>query len=134
MSQPFVFIGTHTIKEGKLEDYKRYWARWVETFEEREPQLLSINGYVNEEGTELTVVQVHPDEASMMIHMQVVGKHIAEAYETYLEGTVRIQVYGVVSDSLMAQLKQSAPPGADFDVKPLLIGGLTRLMAEEAAR
>jgi hypothetical protein len=39
MAQPFIFIGTYTIKEGKLEDFKRYWPQFVEFIEESEPQV-----------------------------------------------------------------------------------------------
>jgi hypothetical protein len=37
-----------------------------------EPRLLAFNEYVNADRTEVTVVQVHPDAASMEFHMGVV--------------------------------------------------------------
>ena len=46
-------------------------------------------------GTLMTIVQVHPDAESMEFHMQTIGKHIGEAYDQFLDGTERIDVYGV---------------------------------------
>jgi hypothetical protein len=37
--------------------------------------------YINEDGTEVNVVQVHPYADSMAFHMQVAGEHLAQAYE-----------------------------------------------------
>jgi hypothetical protein len=71
MSEPFIFIGTHTIREGKLEDFKKQWLELLEVVEAKEPRLIAFNAYVNEDGTELTIVQVHPDADSMGFHMQV---------------------------------------------------------------
>ena len=39
---PFIFIGTHTFKEGKLEDFKRDSRALAELVREKEPRLLSF--------------------------------------------------------------------------------------------
>ena len=49
--------------------------------------MLAFNGYANEEGKEVAVVQVHADTDSMELHMQVVARHIEHAYESLLEET-----------------------------------------------
>lgn len=69
MSEPFIFIGTHRLKEGKLQDFEKSFAQLVEVVEANEPRMVAFNGYVNDEGTEVAVVQVHPDTASMEFHM-----------------------------------------------------------------
>jgi hypothetical protein len=66
MSEPFIFIGTHTLREGKLEGFKKACRELVEVVEANEPRLIAFNIYVNEDGTEATVVQVHPDPDSML--------------------------------------------------------------------
>ena len=38
-----------------------------------EPRLTAFNEYVNESHTEVTVVPVHPDAASMEFHMGIIG-------------------------------------------------------------
>jgi hypothetical protein len=38
-----------------------------------EPRLIAFNEYVNEDHSEVTVVQVHPDAASLEFHMGIIG-------------------------------------------------------------
>jgi hypothetical protein len=61
MSGPFIFIGTHRLKEGKLSDFERAWNELVAAVETNEPQLIAFNAYASEDGTEVAVVQLHPD-------------------------------------------------------------------------
>jgi hypothetical protein len=39
----------------------------VQFVERNEPQLIAFNEYVNDDGTEVTVVQVHPDAISISL-------------------------------------------------------------------
>jgi quinol monooxygenase YgiN len=126
MAAPFIFIGTHTIREGKLEDFKQQWRELLEVVEAKEPRLIAFNAYVSEDGTELTVVQVHPDPDSMLFHMQVARDHISEAYLSVLEKTERIDVYGKPSDQVLETIKQLAGSGVPLSVKANHLGGFTR--------
>ena len=80
MTEPFIFIGTYTIKEGKLEDFKPYWREWVDFVEESEPRLIAFNAYVSDDGTEVGIVQVHPDVDSMEFHMKLIREHVEHAF------------------------------------------------------
>ena len=92
MTAPFIFVGTHRIKEGQLDAYIEYFREFVEFVKENEPRLIVFEGFVDDEGTRMTIVQVHPDAESMEFHMQTIGKHIGEAYDRFLDGTERIEV------------------------------------------
>ena len=129
MSEPFIFIGTHTISEGKLEDFKKQWRELLDVVEVKEPRLIAFNAYVNEDGTELTVVQVHPDADSMLFHMQVARDHISEAYQSVLEKTKRIDVYGKPSDTALEMIRQLAGSEVPLSVKAHHLGGFTRSSA-----
>jgi len=100
MAEPFIFIGTHTIKEGKLEDFKQHFRDFCAFIEENEPRLIHFALYISEDGKEVSIVQVHPDEDSMALHMQVGAEHFARAYE-FLDVTKSIQIYGTPSDALL---------------------------------
>jgi quinol monooxygenase YgiN len=126
MSEPFIFIGTHTLKEGKLEDFKKSCGGLVEVVEANEPRLIAFNLYVNQDGTEVTVVQVHPDADSMLFHMQVAREHISEAYQSTLEKTERIDVYGKPSDTVLEMISQLAGSEVPLSVKAHHLGGFTR--------
>jgi hypothetical protein len=121
MAEPFIFIGTHTIKEGKLEDFKQHFREFSKFVEENEPRLIHFELYINEDGTEVSVVQVHPDADSMAFHMQVGGEHFARAYE-FLDTTKSIQIYGTPSDDLMERMKQVSLPGVPVIVKSEFAG------------
>jgi quinol monooxygenase YgiN len=129
MSEPFIFIGTHTIREGKLEDFKKQWRKLLDVVEAKEPRLIAFNAYVNEDGTELTVVQVHPDADSMLFHMQVARDHISEAYQSVLEKTKRIDVYGKPSDTALEMIRQLAGSEVPLSLKASHLGGFTRSSA-----
>ena len=126
MSGPFIFIATNRLKEGRLEDERRRVPGLCELIEETEPRLIAFNEYANEEGTEVGVVQVHPDAESMEFHMQVVADWAARAYAETLEGTASIQVYGTLSDAVLEMLGRQAGAGVPLTVKRHHLGGFTR--------
>ena len=127
MSGPFIFIATNRLKEGKLEDERKRVPELSDFIKANEPRLVAFNEYVNDEGTEVGVVQVHPDVESMAFHMQVIRERAAAAYAEIVDATTSIQVYGTPSDAIVAMLRQSAGSGVPLTVKPHHLGGFTRL-------
>lgn len=73
MTEPIVFIDSSEIREGKLEELKMAIRDLVEYVQSNEPRPIAYNVYLNESGSRMTVVQVHPDSASMEFHMKVAG-------------------------------------------------------------
>ena len=131
MPGPFIFIGTHRLKEGKFEDFKANSAALVDVVESNEPRIIAFNIYANEERDEVSVVQVHPDAESMTLHMQVVRQHISDAYAESLDATTNMMVYGEPNDDVLAVVTQLASPGAPVAVKPRHLAGFTRSAAAE---
>ena len=78
MSETLIYITKWKVKEGRLEDYKKFARQLTEIIEAKEPQIIAFNAFVNEEGTEMTSIQVHPNAASMDFHMQVVNQALGE--------------------------------------------------------
>jgi NAD-dependent oxidoreductase involved in siderophore biosynthesis len=127
MSGPFIFIATNRLREGKLAAEGER-ARDLSSFiEANEPQLLAFNEYANEEGTEVGVVQMHPDAPSMELHMEVVAERAARAYAETLDATTSIQVYGEPSDAVLEMLSRQAGAGVPMMVKRHHIGGFSRI-------
>lgn len=131
MTQPFIFIATYEIKEGKRDDFARYWREFVEFVEASEPRLIAFNAYVNDEGNEVAIVQVHPDVDSMEFHTKLIREHVEHAAWEFLGESVSTHVYGAVSDSALETMRQLGSSG--FKVKPHGIGGFTRSAAERTA-
>lgn len=110
MAEPVIFIGTHQIAAGKLDEFKRDCQELVEIVERDEPQLLSFNVYFNEDESEVSVVQVHPDADSMLFHMQVAHEHITEAAEEQLI-TKDIQIFGPPNEAVLEMIEQLSQSG-----------------------
>jgi len=77
VAAPFIFINTYAIKEGKLEDFRRFLPVFCKILEPHEPCALAINAYVSADGTGASFVQVHPDAASMEHQHRVAREHAA---------------------------------------------------------
>ena len=73
MSQPLVYVDTSAVREGALEQLKHAIGELANFVEENEPQLISYNVYFSEDGTQMSVVHVHADSASLDYHMDVAG-------------------------------------------------------------
>jgi hypothetical protein len=126
VSEPFIFIATNKLREGKLAA-ERERVRDLSSFiEANEPRLLAFNEYANEEGTEVGVVQIHPDASSMEVHMEVVAERAARAYVETLDATTSIQVYGEPSNAILELLSRQAGAGVPMTIKRHHIGGFSR--------
>jgi hypothetical protein len=126
MSGPFIFIATNRLKPGKLEAERRRVPGLVEFIEANEPRLIAFHEYANDQGTEVGVVQVHPDADSFEFHMGVVRERGARAYEETLDATTSIQVFGEPTEKILEMLKRAAGGGVEFTVKEHHLGGFTR--------
>jgi hypothetical protein len=126
VSGPFIFIATNRLKPGKLDEEKARVPGLVEFVEANEPRLLAFNEYANDEGTEVAVVQVHPDADSMAFHMEVVAERAATAYAETLDSTTGIQVFGTPGNAVVEMLRRQAGAGVPLSIKPHHLGGFMR--------
>ena len=81
MSGPLINVFTYTIKPGKQEEARKRIAELVDFVETNEPRMIAFHAYLDQDGKSLSIVQVHPDSASMEFHMQVNAKHFATAFD-----------------------------------------------------
>ena len=123
MSGPLVYISTHRVKEGQGEAALQNARRVADLVREREPQMIAFDIFLNDDGTELTTTQVHPDVASMYTHMGVIREHI-EHFNDYLEPQ-RIGVYGEGTEAFLEDLRAIFRPDVTLDVKNRWVGGST---------
>ena len=80
MAGPIVFVGTHRIHEGKLDTAKQASRELAEFVQANHPRVLHFQIYIDDDTREMTVVQIHPDEESLMLHMQLAADHFERAY------------------------------------------------------
>lgn len=132
MSEPLIYISTYRVKEGKREQLEQFYKKVFALVEANEPQIIAFHAFFNEDGTEMTSIQVHPDTASMDFHMQIIRENWDESFSEYsqlleLDG-VRIEYYGTPPASALEMDIQS---GVDPILKPLHIAGFTRTSAKK---
>jgi hypothetical protein len=104
MSEPLVLIDSSEIRPGKLEEVKAGLRELVDFVEANEPRPLAYGMYLNKEGTRMTVVQIHPDSASVELHMKVAAPIFARFADLIKLSTM--DVYGTPSPGLLQQLEQ----------------------------
>ena len=126
MAGPFIFIATNRLKPGKVDAERHRVPGLVDFIEANEPRLIAFNEYVNDEGTEVAVVQVHPDAASFEFHMGAVRERASRAYEETLDATTGIQVFGAPTQGILEMLRRQAGAGVQYTVKQHHLGGFTR--------
>ena len=67
--------------------------------------MLHLGIYIDDDAHQMTVIQVHPDEDSLVLHLKLARERIAKAYD-FLDATTRIEIYGRPSDALVDQIRQ----------------------------
>lgn len=123
MIDPFIFIQTAPIKDGMLDSYRQDIQETVDLVQAEESRILHFASYVNAEGTEQTVVQVHPDADSMRFHMQVAAEHIRERGPRNLDFSgMRIEVYGSPTEPVLELMRELAGSGVPIRTKTLAAG------------
>lgn len=70
------------------------------------PRQLGYGFYLNDDETEMTVVAIHPDSASLEFHLDKGATAFRNMAEFIVLGT--IEVYGRPSEKVLGQLRQKA--------------------------
>jgi quinol monooxygenase YgiN len=127
MSAPFIFVTTHTINDGKLDDYLEQNREFVEFLEANEPGLQEFHVYMNDRRTQVTFLFVFPDAEAADVHMQVASEKIGRGLK--ITETARLEVYGTPGPVLQQALSRNAEMGVPVSVKPNHLGGFSRQVA-----
>ena len=106
VSEPIVYIDHSDIGEGSLEDLKAGVRRLVDLTDVREPQLITYGFYIDEAAAKMTVVAVHPDSASMELHMDIGNAEFRKLAR--LLTLTSIECYGRPSQRALQQLRDKA--------------------------
>src|SRR5205823_4485857 len=115
MSGPFIYVGTWTIKPGKLEVARKALAEHADFIETNEPRLIAFHIYFDEQGSKAGVVQLHPDAESMDFHMKLLSEHLAGASE-FIGEILSEQAFGQPTDSFAKELEGYAASGIPVTV------------------
>ena len=114
MSEPIISLDTSLIRVGRLDELKRAVAELVEFVRSNEPRPIVYEVFVDQTESRMTVVQVHPDSASMEYHMTVAGPAFAGFAELVTLST--LDVYGKPSGELLELLRRKVQMLGDATV------------------
>ncbi len=107
MTAPLIYLGTHAIQKGKVEVAREASRQLGQFLEANHPRMIHFGIYIDDYANEMTVIQIHPDEDSLALHLKLAGDKIAQAYG-FLVGTRKIEIYGTPSDAVVQQIGQMA--------------------------
>lgn len=106
MSDPIVYVDRSEIRGGKVNELRQAMTELADFVEAHEPQLLSYGFFVDEQTSQMTVVAIHPDAASMEYHIEIGGPRFRKSAD--LLQLRSIDVYGEPSAKVLEQLRKEA--------------------------
>ncbi len=131
-NRPVVIIDSSEVREGKLGDLRTAMNDLVRFVEVKEPGIIAYNVYFNEEGTRMTVFQVHPDSLSAEFHMKTAGAAFPGFSE--LIQMSGIDIYGTPDPDLLDRMQLKARMlGSGMVAVHQLHAGFDRFKIQERA-
>ena len=105
-SEPIVYIDHSDIRKDSIQELEAGVQRLVEFIDAREPRLISYGFYIDEDAAKMTVVAVHPDSASLELHMDIGSREFGKL--AHLLTLTAIECYGRPSEKALEQLRRKA--------------------------
>jgi hypothetical protein len=106
MNSLIYYLDSSIIRPGKLSELKNAVKQLVEFVDLKEARLISYNIYFNEEDSQMSLLQIHPDSASLEFHLEL-GGPIFLKFKDLIQ-LLTIQIYGEPSENLLEQLHRKA--------------------------
>ena len=106
ISDPIVFVDSSEIREGQARRVPRGIAELAEFVEANEANPIAYHVYFSTDGRRMTVVQIHPDSASMEHHMELAAPIFAKL--AHLVELQTVDIYGTPSERVIDQLRRKA--------------------------
>jgi hypothetical protein len=101
-----VYLDRSDIHQGALAELKAGIRRLVQFIESAEPQLMEYGFYIAEDTAQMTVVAVHPDSASLELHLEIGRDEFRKL--AHLITLRETEVFGSVSPHALEMLRQKA--------------------------
>jgi hypothetical protein len=106
VSDLIVSIDWSEVRRGKLDELRVAMKALVDFVDTREARPIAYEVFFSDDGARMTVLQVHPDSASMEYHMRVAAAEFANVKD--LLRLSAVDIYGTPSEALLDQMAQKA--------------------------
>ena len=122
MTQPIVFISHSSIKGGDAEGFRAFIRDGAPRLEADKPGTVAFLAYVEDDGSEASIVHVFPNADAMNAHLEGVEERSAEA-DAFLQ-TTAYEIYGSPDPQVVAMMRALAErSGVPLTVRPGYAGG-----------
>jgi len=119
MKESIFYVDISEVREGKLPELKTAIDELIDFIKENVPRIIFYSVYLSKDNRYMTVVQMHPDAASLEYQMET-GTPVFAKFKDLLKLN-SIEVYGKPGENLLLQLNRKAR----------LLGDNTRLTIHE---
>lgn len=128
MTEPIVFVSHFRVKEDKLDGLKQMFREALDMLEAEKPRTTAQLAYLDENGTNVSIVHVFADADTMDFHFQGAEERSRAAYE--FMDPAGWEIYGTPSDTALQMMRQAAA-SADvaLTVRSEYLGGFLRIQA-----
>lgn len=103
---PIVYVDFSDIDAGRVDELRLAISELVSFVKQREPQLVEYGFYVDPAEATMAVVAVHPDSASLELHLRVGGPEFLKVGQFIRLRA--IEVFGAVPEHVIELLRQKA--------------------------
>jgi hypothetical protein len=128
MTHPIVFISHNRVRDGKLDDFRRFFRAGAGAIERDKPGTITFLAYADEDGDLVDIVHVFPDADAMDRHLEG-ARERSSAADEFIEGT-GVDIYGAPSDAALSMMHAFATDSAPLRVRAELVGGYLRPTSE----
>ena len=104
-------IAHGTIREGKLEGFKRQAAELIRQTKEKDTKTLRYDWFISSDGTEFEVLEAYVNSEGLMEHSMHIGETRNVLFNEFADEH-RMKVYGDPSPQLVEHANAPKPPTA----------------------
>ncbi|MBT2515778.1 hypothetical protein [Arthrobacter sp. ISL-30] len=123
MYEPFVYLSTYVVRAGHLDEALEACREVARLVESREPRMLVFQFFADEQGQQITCLQVHAEGESMANHMSVISEHLARS-GSWLESFSNAMALGQPPSVVTQWYREAGEQLAQF---PRHVAGVIRL-------
>jgi hypothetical protein len=106
MAGTIIYVDTSDVRAGALDVLRLAVKELIDFVDANESRIIAYGVYFSEDGTKMTVIQVHPDSASLEYHMAVAAPLFPKFVDLVSLSSLRI--YGEPTPALLRQLQEKA--------------------------
>jgi len=126
MPDPIIFVSHFEVKPGATGDLLRLWSDMVPRLEADKPQTLAYQGYIDADGTRVSIVHVFGTAEAMALHFE--GSDERSAAASNVMTPTGWEIYGPAPAPLVDVIRQAAAQaGVPLDLEPVALPGFLRL-------